>query len=63
MAAPAFDVGVARLALAEGATVFAFFFGNAVAAGVRAFLRFRHDQDLLAYLTAQNLKSFGFFLS
>jgi hypothetical protein len=41
MPASTFDVGIARLTFAEGAAVLALF-GNAVAAGVCAFLRFGH---------------------
>ena len=41
MPASTFDVGIGRLTFAEGAAVLALF-GNAVAAGVCAFLRFGH---------------------
>ena len=60
MTASTFDVRVARLALAEGAAVLAFF-GNTVAAGMRAFLGFSHDLDLLAVLDCAKAKVFRVF--
>jgi hypothetical protein len=62
MAASAFDVGSARLTFAEGATVLALF-GNAVAAGVCAFLRFSDGwiSSRIGLLTAQCLLGFSVF--
>ena len=64
MATSAFDIWVARLALAEGAAVLAFL-GNTVAAWVCAFLRFGHGwiSSRVGRLKAQSLSDFWDFVS
>lgn len=60
MAASTFDIWVARLTFAERTAVLALF-GNAVAAGMCAFLRFSHDLDLLAVFDCARAKVFRVF--